>query len=109
MQKPHAPTTRQRCGLAVRAATSTSTISTPPPRRRCWRPARLVTNKERQRHRQCGLAVAEADERTMPAWRENLPQDVVDENAFLVQQHAEHKAAREGKGARKAFILALLL
>ncbi|KAM0912306.1 hypothetical protein ACQ4PT_012976 [Festuca glaucescens] len=71
-------------------------------------PPCLVTNEERQRHRQRQrrLAIAVADERTMAAWRENFPQDVIDENEFFKQQQAERKAARQAKQARKAFILA---
>jgi hypothetical protein len=40
------------------------------------------------------------------AWRENFPQDTVDENEFFKQQRVKCKAARQAKWARKAFILA---
>jgi hypothetical protein len=50
--------------------------------------AALVTAEERQRQ----LAITEADERTMAAWRENFPQYVVDENKFY--------ARRNGRSAR---------
>jgi hypothetical protein len=67
-------------------------------------PPRLVTNEERQR--QCRFTIFTADEHALAAWRENFPQDIVDENEFFKQQWPERKAARQAKRARKAFILA---
>jgi hypothetical protein len=67
-------------------------------------PPRLVTNEERQR--QCRFTIFTADEHALAAWRENFPQDIVDQNEFFKQQWPERKAARQAKRARKAFILA---
>jgi hypothetical protein len=39
---------------------------------------RLVTDEERQRQRR--LTIAAADDRALSTWRENFPQDIIDEN-----------------------------
>jgi hypothetical protein len=73
-------------------------------------PPCLVTAEEKHRHRQRQrrLAIAEADERAMEAWRKNFPQDVADEMHFYAEKKAQREAEKAAKKARKAFIMAQL-
>ncbi|KAE8767897.1 Ethylene-responsive transcription factor CRF1 [Hordeum vulgare] len=57
-------------------------------------PPRVVTEKDlcRNRRRERRLGIAEMDEHAMAEWRQQFPQDVLDERAFFVQRMAERRA-----------------
>ena len=74
-------------------------------------PPRLRTDEDRRKNRRRAhrLNLAEMDEEAMATWRQNFPQDIIDEHRFLAERRAERKkrrkeraAYREDKRARRA-------
>ena len=74
-------------------------------------PPRLITDDERRKNRRQAhrLSLAEMDTEAMATWRQNFPQDIINEHQFLAEKRAERKkrrkeraAYREDKRAQKA-------
>ncbi|XP_020187406.1 uncharacterized protein [Aegilops tauschii subsp. strangulata] len=70
-------------------------------------PPRLVTDADRQEHRQQQrrLLIVEADERAMAEWRQRHPQDVANENAFWAERRTRWLAERADRRRRKALVI----
>ncbi|XP_044958036.1 uncharacterized protein LOC123409119 [Hordeum vulgare subsp. vulgare] len=66
-------------------------------------PLWLVTEEDHRqnRRRERRLGIAEMDEHAMTAWRQQFPQDVLDERAFFTQKRAERALYREDMRMRK--------
>ena len=63
--------------------------------------ARLITDEDRRgnRRREHRLGIAEMDEEAMALWRQQFPQDIINEREFYAQRRAEREKRRAERAA----------